>query len=105
MVMTAETAHPMPPPEGEALGAATFLEADFPFQQISRLAQRDRNSRDAIYRAHKWWARRPPAVIRALLIAAQLPATTPRETFWTSFASSDLLLDGVHVGDPFMGGA
>jgi putative DNA methylase len=55
----------------------SLLEADFPFAQVSELAQSDRYCNDHTYAVHKWWARRPPAVIRALLLAASLPAETP----------------------------
>lgn len=103
--MRGETAHTGLLQEEVQVRTNTFLEAAFPFEQVSRLAQRDRNSKDAVYRTHKWWARRPPAVIRALLLAGTLPAATEPEQFWTLFASDEPLLDGVHVGDPFMGGA
>lgn len=83
----------------------TLLETGFPFELVSRLAQRDRNCRDGVYRAHKWWARRPPAVIRALLLAAFLPEGTTDEEFWAAFEADEAVLEGKHVGDPFMGGA
>lgn len=83
----------------------TFLETGFPFELVSRLAQRDRNARDGVYRAHKWWARRPPAVIRALLLGAFLPQSATAEEFWVAFEADKAPLEGKHVGDPFMGGA
>jgi adenine-specific DNA methylase len=83
----------------------SLLEADFPFVQVSEVARRDRYSRDPVYAAHKWWARRPPAVIRALLIAASVSADTSPTQFWERFRSSGALLTGFHVGDPFSGGA
>jgi adenine-specific DNA methylase len=83
----------------------TLLEDGFPFAQVSSLAQRDRYCNDYTYAVHKWWARRPPAVIRALLLAAALPAKTSAEDFWRAFSNSDDALHGLSVGDPFMGGA
>jgi putative DNA methylase len=83
----------------------SFLEADFPFEEVSVLARADRHRKDPVYSAHKWWARRPPVVMRALVLAAWLPADTTRERFWELFASDDPHLEGVHIGDPFAGGA
>lgn len=85
--------------------ALTLLEGEFPYRAVSEIAKQDRYCRDHVYSMHKWWARRPPAVIRALLLAAALPAQTSEETFWRLFASDDRPLEGVSVGDPFMGGA
>jgi adenine-specific DNA methylase len=83
----------------------TLLEASFPFAQVSELARADRYTNDAVYSVHKWWARRPAAVIRALLLAATLPADTPLEVFWERYRTSEDALSGMHVGDAFVGGA
>jgi putative DNA methylase len=93
--------------EGSAASPAprTFLERSFPFAQVSEIARRDRYSNDKTYAVHKWWARRPPAVIRALLLAAVLPPETSLDQFWDAFADSRDALRGKVVGDPFMGGA
>lgn len=85
--------------------ARSLLEGGFPYAQVSAVARADRHSRDGVYAAHKWWARRPPSVIRALLLASTLPADTPAEEFWALYADDSPRLDGLHVGDPFMGGA
>lgn len=85
--------------------AQTLLEEGFPFATISRVARADRYSNDHVYAVHKWWARRPPAVIRALLLASTLPAGTTLEEFWRLFAEEGTPLEGWHVGDAFMGGA
>lgn len=82
-----------------------MLEAAFPYREVSAVARADRYSRDGVYAAHKWWARRPPSVIRALLLASVLPADTTPEAFWDLYASDVPLLAKMHVGDPFMGGA
>ncbi len=97
-----------PPPAGALASIAEaryLLEAGFPFAEVSAVALADRSSRDRTYAAHKWWARRPPAVIRALLLAATLPAGTTSVAFWRAYASDAPHLEGQHVGDPFMGGA
>ncbi len=56
--------------------ALTFLETAFPYTDVSKLVGADRRSRDSAYQAHRWWARRPPALIRGVLIAAALPHGT-----------------------------
>jgi adenine-specific DNA methylase len=99
-------AQPLQQPE--QVGApfsATLLETAFPFAEVSGVARQDRYSRDHVYAIHKWWARRPPAVIRALLLAVALGPDTPLKEFWKHFASSTDALAGRHVGDVFMGGA
>lgn len=83
----------------------TLLEAAFPFEQVSEVAKRDRYCNDHTYAVHKWWARRPPAVIRAILLAATLPPDTDKVEFWRRFTEDSDTLAGRVVGDPFMGGA
>ena len=82
-----------------------MLEVGFPYAEVSRLARSDRYSVDSVYSVHKWWARRPPAVIRAILLAATMPADSSSEDFWEAFGSERRVLEGKIVGDPFMGGA
>jgi adenine-specific DNA methylase len=84
---------------------ASFLEEAFPFAELSALARADRFSTDPTYSVHKWWARRPPAVIRALLLSATLPAATTADEFWEHYRDDDAPLEGLHVGDGFLGGA
>jgi putative DNA methylase len=83
----------------------SLLEGNFPFDVVSRIARADRFNRDGVYAAHKWWARRPPGVIRALLLASCLPADTTAAQFWEHYRADTPALAGWHVGDPFMGGA
>ncbi|SCL36336.1 Adenine-specific DNA methylase, contains a Zn-ribbon domain [Micromonospora rhizosphaerae] len=64
----------------------------------------DRRSPDPAYQAHRWWARRPPALLRALLLAATLPADTTQECLWRAYASPEPHLDNMTVVDPFLGG-
>ncbi len=82
----------------------TFLEAAFPYQAVSRLVDADRRSPDPAYGAHRWWARRPPAVLRAVLLAASLPAETSPAAFWAAYRSEEPALAGTTVHDPFLGG-
>lgn len=81
-----------------------MLEVAFPFRELSCVISSDRRARDPAYAGHRWWARRPPALLRALLIAACLPGETTDERFWEAYVSSEQPLKGLHVHDPFMGG-
>lgn len=90
---------------GQDPAPRTLLEAGFPFAEVSAVAKRDRYCVDHTYAVHKWWARRPPAVIRALLLAAVLPPQTSAEEFWRAFGAKAHPLAGKAIGDPFMGGA
>ena len=82
----------------------TLLEEALPFKELSLIAEASRRSRDPVYSAHRWWARRPPLVMRGLLLAASLRDDTDAETFWRLFESSAPTLNGLHVHDPFAGG-
>jgi len=82
----------------------TLLDRALPWPELSRLAAADQRSRDPIYGVHRWWARRPPAVMRGLLLAAGLPADTPIENYWDAFADPGPVLDGLSAYDPFSGG-
>jgi putative DNA methylase len=82
----------------------TLLEEAFPFRALSLVIAADRRSVDPVYSVHKWWARRPPALMRAVLLATFLsPSVTERE-FWETYGASDHPLAGLRVLDPFMGG-
>lgn len=81
----------------------TLVEANFPVEEVSKLALREGNQKKPIYQIHKWWARRLGSVFRALLLASTLPSTTSHEDFWERFYSKNDLSDLV-VLDPFMGG-
>ena len=82
----------------------TLLEEALPFRELSLVAEASRRSKDPVYSAHRWWARRPPLVLRGLLLAASLPEDTDSETYWSLFESSAPALSGLHVHDPFAGG-
>lgn len=97
------SAHPVPK-AGDATPVATLLESSFPFRELSLVISGDRRAHDPVYGAHRWWARRPPALLRALLLAAFHPADSSHERFWTAYASTARPLEGVRVHDPFIGG-
>src|SRR4051812_49404607 len=82
----------------------TLLERALPFRELSLLAEADRRSIDPIYAAHRWWARRPPALMRGLLLATALPADCPDSKFWEAFATPTHPLAGMRVHDPLGSG-
>lgn len=82
----------------------TLLESAFPYRAVSMLAQADKRGRDPIYGAHAWWARRPPSLLRAILLAACCDAADDSE-FWDLYRStSSDQLTGRRVLDIFHGG-
>lgn len=85
-------------------GELTLLEAALPLRELSLVVDADRRAIDPVYAAHRWWARRPPALMRGVLLAAALPADSSTATFWETFASSIPALAGLRVHDPFAGG-
>jgi putative DNA methylase len=82
----------------------TLLEVGLPFRELSLIAQADRRAVDPVYATHKWWARRPPGVIRGLLLAADMPDTASLEDFWDKFREAKHHLEGKRVHDMFAGG-
>lgn len=94
-----------PAPRASATVTDVLLEGEFPFAGLAALSQADHRLSDPVYASHKWWARRPRSVIRALILAAHLPASTSADEFWKLFSSDEPLLKGKLVGDPFSGGA
>src|SRR6266567_929180 len=91
------------PLPGSSAGRA-LLERHIPYRELSVLVRRDRRSTDPVLAAHRWWARRPPALFRGLLLAANLPETTSPELFWRKYATDSAHLDNVTVYDAFAGG-
>lgn len=81
-----------------------LIETAFPFRDVSLILHSERRTKDPVYSAHRWWARRPPAAMRALLLAMAMPAETPLTSFWELFDSSTDALLGKRVHDPFTGG-
>lgn len=82
----------------------SLLESAFPAYTVSRVAAADRRVRDPAYSAHRWWARRPPALMRAILLSAVLDSDTTEKDFWDHYGRASDLLSGITVLDPFMGG-
>ena len=82
----------------------SLLETRFPALAISLVAAADRRAKDPSYAAHRWWARRPPSLMRAILLAAAVGDGTTDREFWAHYRSDAPLLAGLRVHDPFMGG-
>jgi putative DNA methylase len=82
-------------------------------KMISQLAQDEAGKRQyyrPVYSIHKWWARRPGALFRSILLLAQHPG---RKLFQTSYSGSVSSqseyfqpgsLENLIIVDPFMGG-
>lgn len=88
------------PPVG---GDSTLLEVGFPFREVSDVIAADQRVRDPRYLVHRWFARRPPALLRAALLAARLPANEAA-ALWDRYAEPEPWLSDVRVHDPFAGG-
>ena len=84
--------------------AASLLEVAFPALAVSRVAAADSRAKDPSYAAHRWWARRPPSLMRAILLAATLDSGATDQEFWRRYADDGPHLEGLKVHDPFMGG-
>ena len=82
----------------------SLLETRFPALSVSLVAARDSRSKDPSYGAHRWWARRPPSLMRSILIAAVMDGEATDREFWAKYACEAPLLKGLRVHDPFMGG-
>ncbi len=70
---------------------ATLLERGFPFHELSLVISADRRAHDPVYGAHRWWARRPPALLRSILLTAALPADVSSNEFWALYGSNGAL--------------
>lgn len=90
---------PLAPP-----ASLTLLERGFPFRELSQLVAADRRARDPSYGIHRWWARRPPALVRGMLLAAFAEPSTSEEAFWKTFGDAGGHLFGKRIHDPFLGG-
>ena len=91
-----------PVPKGGPL--LSLLETRFPALSVSLVAAGDSRSKDPSYAAHRWWARRPPSLMRSILLAAVMDGEATDHEFWASYRSETPLLEGLRVHDPFMGG-
>src|SRR6266536_1507857 len=81
-----------------------LVETSFPFGQVSQLVAADLRLRDPVYGLHRWFARRPPTLVRSLLLAAHLSSESLPSEFWSRMSSPGGWLEGTTVYDPFMGG-
>jgi len=78
-----------------------MIERDFSVPFVARLALREKQIQQnyrPVIAVHKWFARRPGALYRALLLSEF--ATGPLEE--TYYRSNHLA--GLRIADPFMGG-
>ena len=82
----------------------SLLETRFPALSVSLVAAGDSRSKDPSYAAHRWWARRPPSLMRSILLAAVMEGAATNHEFWANYRSEAPLLNGLRVHDPFMGG-
>ncbi len=82
----------------------SLLETRFPALPVSLVVAGDSRSKDPTYAAHRWWARRPPSLMRSILIAAVMNSEATEREFWVNYSCEAPLLEGLRVHDPFMGG-
>jgi len=79
-----------------------MIERDFDVPLVAQLAQREKQIQQhyrPVIGVHKWFARRPGTLFRALLLAEFADAQLLRDRFFSGNDLSPLV-----VGDPFMGG-
>ena len=96
--------HPLGSPSPKGGAFLSLIETRFPALSVSLVAERDRRSKDPSYAAHRWWARRPPSLMRSILIAAVMGGGATDREFWNNYRCEAPLLKGLQVHDPFMGG-
>ena len=82
----------------------SLLETRFPALSVSQVVAGDSRSKDPPYAAHRWWARRPPSLMRSILLAAVMGGEATDREFWGNYRCEAPLLEGLRVHDPFMGG-
>jgi adenine-specific DNA methylase len=73
------------------------------FEGLYLDAKKEGNSRKPIYQLHKWWARRPSSVFRALLVTGLSSSRLSTEEIMRRYRVGYDYGDNV-VLDPFMGG-
>lgn len=100
---TAARPAPAPEPAFVPFPERTLLEAGgLPIAELARLAKREGQSASAIYRVHRWFARRLGSQFRGILTGLRLRADQSEE-FWSVY-DGDLDLRGAIVFDAFVGG-
>ena len=90
-------------PPAKSGPSLSLLETRFPALTVSLVASGDSRSKDPSYAAHRWWARRPPSLMRSILLAAAMDGEATDREFWDNYRSEAPLLKGLQVHDPFMG--
>ena len=91
-------------PHSSMAASPSLLETRFPARAVSLVAAADSRTKDPAHASHRWWARRPPALMRSILLAAVLDAQTTDREFWDYYSGDAPLLEGLRVHDSFMGG-
>ena len=90
------------PEEAGSLMPRAIESDDFPFEQLSRIAERESWRKEIyrpIYHVHKWWAQRLGSVFRGVLLGALTPeGTDVLDLFYSPARFPDAV-----VFDPFMG--
>lgn len=91
-------------PLPESGPSLSLLETRFPALPVSMVVAGDSRNRDPSVAAHRWWARRPPALMRSILLAAVMGGEASDREFWDNYNCEEPLLEDLRVHDPFMGG-
>jgi len=81
---------------------AKYIEKDFPFADLSLIAERESWRKEVyrpVYYIHKWWAKRLGSVFRGILLAACLDES---DDFWEFYYKKNDFKN-ITVFDPFMG--
>src|SRR5437870_1130147 len=81
----------------------TYVEKDFPVENLTPIVTREANSKRPIYQMHKWWARRLSSVFRMLLISSFSEQEETRRNVWSKYANGSSL-EGKVILDAMMGG-
>ena len=87
---------------GGSRGWRQMIEKDFDVPFVAQLAQREKQIQQyyrPVIGVHKWFARRPGTLFRALLLAEFADGQSLADRFFSSHDLAPLI-----VGDPFMGG-
>lgn len=81
----------------------TLLESgNIPYEQLARLALREGQSSNPLYRVHRWFARRVGSQFRSIITALSL-TSKEEDLFWDKYLSPFSINDAI-VLDPFSGG-
>jgi len=86
-----------------AMNYGRLIERILPVNFINQITRIEVHDKKPIYEIHRWWARRPGTVFRAILLATFLDGSTDMATFEKSFYQRTSL-GGKIVLDPFAGG-